>query len=89
MPSSTEILVTHSPPFGTHDQTMEGVSVGCPELSLRRWSLPNLRLHVFGHIHEAFGASLNPETGVVSVNCALKWMGQPVIVDLINNRKGR
>ncbi|KAH7096092.1 Metallo-dependent phosphatase-like protein [Auriculariales sp. MPI-PUGE-AT-0066] len=84
VPSRTEILVTHGPPKGTLDVTLSDVHAGCAQLATRVSELPALRLHVFGHVHEAFGAALHEETGLLSVNCAVKWQGQPVIVDLCN-----
>ena len=58
IPPDIDILITHSPPYGILDTTKDGRHVGSE--SLREWVLgtrPNLRLHVFGHIHE--NGSLN------------------------------
>ena len=66
------------------DETLSEIRAGCPGLAAKVATLSALRLHVFGHVHEAFGARVDPTTGVVSVNCAVKWQGQPVIVDLLN-----
>jgi len=48
--------------------------------------LGNLRLHVFGHIHEAHGAVILTDTSsthpVIAVNAALAREGQPIVVDL-------
>lgn len=59
IPEDTDILVTHSPPYGLMDAVhnyMEGriESVGSKSLSaaLRRI---RPKLHVFGHIHEGYG----------------------------------
>ncbi len=61
IPDDTDILVTHSPPYGTFDQVgvEYGASVGCMEL--RNASQDRVRplLHVFGHIHEHGGKRLN------------------------------
>lgn len=58
-----DIMLTHGPPYGFLDETANpwtapsnlGQSVGCPGLrGLASRVKP--RLHVFGHIHEGFGA---------------------------------
>ncbi|KAH9950239.1 Metallo-dependent phosphatase [Amylocystis lapponica] len=90
IPSSTQILLTHTPPYATCDRTRHGKNAGCAELSTRLESgaLQQCRLHVFGHIHEAHGAMIGGETEKnprrVSVNAALPHGGQAVIVDLEN-----
>lgn len=50
-----DIMVTHGPPFGVLDETTQGLMVGCEHLySAVLRCRP--RLHVFGHIHEGWGA---------------------------------
>ncbi|EMD38115.1 hypothetical protein CERSUDRAFT_49511 [Gelatoporia subvermispora B] len=92
IPTSTEILLTHSPPHGIRDVTRKGVRAGCTALAQKMQSSDMVRckLHVFGHIHEAHGAALtgdllSPTGGRISVNAALHSGGRtPVIVDLKN-----
>jgi len=55
IPLDTNILITHGPPQDILDLTLRGVSCGCPILMKTIDQMPNLRLHVFGHIHEAKG----------------------------------
>lgn len=59
IPTDVDILVTHTPPFGKFDQ-VRSESVGSISLMIRLfWQhFPNLKLHVFGHIHEHGGNSL-------------------------------
>ena len=55
IPERTDVLITHGPPFGILDRVAPGgLSVGCEALAerLRELEVP---LHVFGHIHEAYG----------------------------------
>ncbi|KZT71364.1 Metallo-dependent phosphatase [Daedalea quercina L-15889] len=86
----TEILLTHTPPYGILDKTRKGSSAGCENLAQRLKSedLRQCRLHVFGHIHESHGAILDEGSAVpygrVSVNAALAYGGQAIIVDLKN-----
>jgi predicted phosphodiesterase len=56
IPSNTDILVTHGPPFGHLDIPGEGrsIRVGCETL---RFRIDEIRpkIHVFGHIHGSYG----------------------------------
>ena len=89
IPPGTNILMTHTPPLGACDVTKRGKHAGCPELASRlaHDDLQTCRLHVYGHIHEAHGATLVGQTeknpsGRVSVNAALPSIPLPIIVDL-------
>lgn len=55
IPDDIDILVTHSPPFGILDQTIDGFTTGSRTLSKRISELHNLKYHIFGHIHESYG----------------------------------
>lgn len=55
IPDDTQILVTHGPAYGTRDRNAQGIYCGCKDLSNRLMELKNLKLHVFGHIHESYG----------------------------------
>lgn len=50
-----DIIITHGPPHGFRDQLMNGERVGCESL-LKAVRRTRPRLHVCGHIHEAWGA---------------------------------
>lgn len=57
IPDDTEILVLHGPPYGILDKTKEGTNVGCEALTNTINSrLKNLKVCIFGHIHEAHGS---------------------------------
>lgn len=55
IPHHTEILITHSPPYGILDKVVEGYSVGSAALYNWLKYVERPKLHVFGHIHESFG----------------------------------
>jgi len=88
IPPETEVLITHTPPRDVLDRTRRGVHAGCEQLAAHLPRLANLRLLVFGHIHEGHGAVLleigDPLRVVVAVNAAVAREGQPVVVDLKN-----
>ncbi len=54
IPADTNILITHGPPFEILDCNVEGEHVGCRNLLA---TVERIRpsIHVFGHIHEAYG----------------------------------
>ena len=54
VPGSTDILITHTPPYGILDTTAHGINLGCEELSnILPVVQPNH--HLFGHIHHSSG----------------------------------
>lgn len=69
IPSDTDILVSHAPPYGVLDQIIGGESVGEKTLSKRIHQLKNLKLHVFGHIHNSFGM-IKPHGRHISINAS-------------------
>lgn len=62
IPEDTEILLTHGPPMKILDEVMNVMGesynppqhVGCEELA-KRIKETNIKLHLFGHIHEGRG----------------------------------
>ena len=48
----TDILVSHTPPFGIECYCHSGVHVGCPVLLEAVQGRIKPMLHAFGHIHE-------------------------------------
>jgi Icc-related predicted phosphoesterase len=69
IPTDTDVLITHGPPFGILDKVREGFSVGSKSLRNKIETLKNLKVHAFGHIHEASGAY--QEAGVAYINAAI------------------
>lgn len=54
IPADTDILITHTPPYGILDKTKSGVLAGSKTLYNRILQVKP-RLHIFGHIHEQWG----------------------------------
>jgi Icc-related predicted phosphoesterase len=71
IPERIDVLITHGPPRGIGDRMFLGARVGCDDL---RAELVRIRprLHVFGHIHEAFGSyrAEGLETHFLNVACS-------------------
>ena len=52
--NTVDILITHGPPITILDKSISGRLCGCEEL-LKRVTEIQPKVHVFGHIHEAYG----------------------------------
>lgn len=55
IPEGIDVLVTHGPPFKILDATSSSTNVGCEDL-LDKVLKIKPKIHVFGHIHEAYGS---------------------------------
>lgn len=86
IPEGLDVLVTHGPPMGTLDKTFDGREVGCEELRDRLAAMAEPpRLHVFGHIHEAYGVVEVAHTTFVNASvCDLAYrpVNGAVVIDL-------
>lgn len=83
IPPTTDILITHGPPFGILDKVYRGQRVGCEEL-IKRLEVVRPKLHVFGHIHEAYGQELQAGTLYVNasvLNLHYRHTQAPVVLD--------
>merc|ERR1712032_193145 len=67
IPEDTDVLLTHSPPYGQGDQSMDGRHHGCKILreEVRR---VKPKFHVFGHVHDGYGVS--EEEGTIFINAS-------------------
>lgn len=77
IPDDTDILITHGPSYGMHDTNMFGVN--CGSTSLSKWishHVDSLKLHVHGHIHEAYG--------VYNIRKFQKKLGDPLTPAFVN-----
>lgn len=85
IPDDTDILITHGPPHLIRDFTMFGnQNVGC-ELLRQRVDNMNILLHVFGHIHGAYGSMLIKDTAFVNAStCTERYhpINKPIVLDL-------
>ncbi|CAF4034159.1 unnamed protein product [Rotaria sp. Silwood2] len=54
IPSDVDVLLTHGPPTNILDENTAGIHVGCAQLLARIIAIKP-RLHVCGHVHEAYG----------------------------------
>lgn len=86
IPDDTDVLITHGPPNGILDRCSDGRRVGCEEL-LDKVRDIKPKIHVFGHIHEAYGTHQTADTLFINAStCTLQYepTNKPIVVDLIN-----
>jgi len=87
IPLDTQVLITHGPPHGTLDELSwpPKERVGCEALRDRLQQLLRLRVHIFGHIHEAYGVVQEGERQFVNAStCTRRYapINAPVVIDL-------
>lgn len=67
IPTDTQFLITHGPPKYTLDLCRNG-NVGSDSLARVLSNLPDLRAHVFGHIHEGAGYKVVGSTTFINAS---------------------
>lgn len=67
IPNSTDILITHGPPFEILDQTIYNSNVGCEDL-LNKVMTVKPKIHVFGHIHEDYGQVIKKDIHFINAS---------------------
>ncbi len=55
IPKKTQVLITHGPAYSILDKNKHGQLCGSMSLYQKLKRLPNLKHHIFGHIHEGYG----------------------------------
>jgi len=84
IPEGTDIVVTHGPPAGILDRCADGKEEGCADLAARIRKI-SPRLHLFGHIHEAYGHKTNGKTLFLNAsicNLAYRPVNRPFVINL-------
>lgn len=84
IPGEVDVLLTHTPPAGTLDRTFLGLKPGCEDLAaaVRR---VEPQLHVFGHIHESYGARQDgSRISLNAASCDLRYRAvhEPWCIDM-------
>jgi Icc-related predicted phosphoesterase len=92
IPDDTNVLITHGPPYGILDEAPRHSfavggyeNVGCQDLLERVLELPNLKAHLFGHIHASHNIKI--EYGIQFVNASscneqYQPVNKPIIIDI-------
>jgi Icc-related predicted phosphoesterase len=90
IPDTTDVLVTHGPPYGILDATNRGEKVGCEDL-LERVQKVRPKLHLFGHIHEGYGVQEGGGTTFANgAICDLRYVPRnlPLVFEVDGLEKG-
>ena len=85
IPDDTDILITHGPPFGILDQNNDGLNCGDEILLKEVQERVKPQLHLFGHIHEAYGMQVINETTYINAStCNFQYSpeNKPVVYDI-------
>jgi len=88
IPAGTDVLITHGPAHGILDQVRQGPHLGCETLA-RRIAVASPRLHVFGHIHDAYGVAYSGVTVFANASTCdedYRPVHRPILVDLSPER---
>jgi Icc-related predicted phosphoesterase len=84
IPEDTDVLITHTAPYGILDPDYSGQSCGC-EMLLHRVCKVKPRYHIFGHLHEGYGKREGQTSSFY--NCSLcndqyRLMNKPIVFDI-------
>lgn len=71
IPLDTDVLLSHGPAAGLGGMTDRGIDAGSVALREKIEDLTFLKLHVFGHIHEAFGDTDGGPHGAIYTNVSM------------------
>jgi Icc-related predicted phosphoesterase len=85
IPNDVEILISHGPPYDILDQLLNGASVGCQDLWSKILDLTKLKIHVFGHIHCAYGEKFINNVKFINASICDEYYSatnKPIIIDL-------
>jgi len=84
IPAGTDILITHGPPRNILDKTVYGDTVGCDDL-LELVFQRKPKVHLFGHIHEAYGQLEIDDICFVNasiMNVNYKPVNDPIVLEI-------
>lgn len=84
IPAQSDLIITHGPAYGILDTTIRNEAVGCKDL-LKKIQQIQPRIHISGHIHEAYGR-VN-RNGVEFVNASVlderyRMKNAPIVLDV-------
>jgi Icc-related predicted phosphoesterase len=85
IPTDTDVLISHGPPLGHGDVLDKKKKAGCVDLLHSVQQVVRPALHIFGHVHEGYGATTDGETTYVnaSVTSDDEWsMNKCIVVDV-------
>ncbi len=89
IPHDVNVLITHGPPKGILDLALGNVHAGSLSLAREIYYMKSLKLHVFGHIHEAYGIQADKgyenkitKCNASAVTLSLNPVNKPLVVEI-------
>lgn len=88
IPDDTDILITHSPPYGIKDiSTYSHEHVGCQYLTAAVKNRIKPKIHVFGHVHTDYGIEEGVDTTFINASSlngryAVDENQPPILLDI-------
>jgi len=85
IPDDTDILITHSTPFGILDKNKKGYLTGSVSLYNEVFNRIKPKIHCFGHIHEAYGVVEKENMKFINasnLNLGYMFTNDPVVVEI-------
>lgn len=86
IPKDIDLLITHTPPYVMLDMNVDGENCGNYELhKLLGAKILKPKLHIFGHIHEAYGQKKYHKTTFINcsyVNEKYKPVNKPIDIEI-------
>lgn len=85
IPAGVDVLLTHGPPIGHGDLCQGGKRAGCVDLLREIQERIKPRVHVFGHIHEGYGATTDGHTVFINASvCDFRYSPKqaPIVFDV-------
>lgn len=82
IPAHTDLLITHSPPYGILDELDNKIHIGCDKLAkiINKLCLP---YHIFGHVHNDYGIVRTRDTvflNACSLDNRYRTINAPLVV---------
>lgn len=84
VPHDTDVLITHTPPFGILDVSSRDMVLGCKHLAAAAARV-RPAIHCFGHVHHSAGSTRHHGTIFVnacSVNSAMTIARDPIVMEI-------
>lgn len=84
-PRDVDVLVTHAPPYGIHDDASDESHFGSQHIVRYINRCGRLKLHIFGHVHGGYGRSERGMVTFVNASTCTKEStptNPPMVVDL-------
>jgi Icc-related predicted phosphoesterase len=83
IPNNTDILLTHTPPYGILDINKQYENCGCKNLLQTVYEIKP-KYHIFGHIHESYGQVCYDNIKFINasvLNEKYQYVNQPIVFE--------